>query len=220
MPKITVNKDVKDLNQQQADKNRALFSECGVFVINIIGSPGAGKTTLLENILPRLSKKFRVCVIEGDLATDNDAERIRKANIQAIQINTNGGCHLDAFMINKQLNAIDLANLDLLIIENVGNLVCPTCFDLGEDMRIVVMSIAEGDDKPQKYPIAVLNTDVIAITKTDLMPYIDADIAKMREAIHSIKPQVKVFETKKTSAGYKAHGLISYIEERVNAKTI
>lgn len=217
MPRINVNKDVKDLNRQQAAKNRETFLENSVFTINIIGSPGAGKTTLLENILPVLAKKYRICVIEGDLETDNDAERIRKANIQAVQINTNGGCHLDAFMISKELKALDLANIDLLIIENVGNLVCPTGFDLGEDMRIVVMSIAEGDDKPKKYPVAVVNTDAIVLTKTDLLPYIDADIEKMRKTILEIKPEIKLFETKKASSIYEANELISHIVESINA---
>ncbi|NLB61791.1 MAG: hydrogenase nickel incorporation protein HypB [Clostridiales bacterium] len=219
MPRINVNKDVKDLNRQQAEKNREIFLENAVFTINIIGSPGAGKTTLLENILPILAKKYRICVIEGDLETDNDAERIRKANIQAVQINTNGGCHLDAFMIAKELKALDLANKDLLIIENVGNLVCPTGFDLGEDMRIVVMSIAEGDDKPKKYPVAVVNTDAIVLTKTDLLPYIDADIEKMRKTIFEIKPEIKLFETKKASSIYEANELIAHIEKSINTKS-
>jgi hydrogenase nickel incorporation protein HypB len=190
-----------------------------VYAINIIGSPGSGKTTLLENILPGLGKSVRTAVIEGDLATQNDALRIQKTGVTALQINTDGGCHLDARMIENQLLKLKLDSLDLVIIENVGNLVCPAEYDLGEDMRMVVLSVAEGEDKPAKYPVAFLKADAAVITKTDLLPYIDADTKVMTKYISDINPKTTVLETGKVNGVYSADNVIRYILAQVKLKS-
>lgn len=218
MQKIDIRQDLKALNNQKAEENRERFNSQGIYVINMMGSPGAGKTTLLESILPKLNSVMRTAVIEGDLATQNDAFRIQKTGTTALQINTNGGCHLDAKMIENQIQKLDLGTLQLLIIENVGNLVCPATYDLGEDMRMVVLSLAEGEDKPVKYPIAFLNANTAVITKTDLSPYIDAKTDVMKKYIADINPKVLVFETGKKDGVYSADRLVEYIIEQVKKK--
>ena len=218
MTRLDIKQDLSSLSNRKAAENRNKFNTNGVYVINMMGSPGAGKTTLLENILPKLSAHVRTAVIEGDLATRNDALRIEKTGVTALQINTNGGCHLDAKMIEKQLLKLELDSLDLIIIENVGNLVCPASFDLGEDMRMVVLSVAEGEDKPVKYPTAFLNANTAVITKTDLLPYIDADVHVMKKYIVEINPKVIVFETTKKDGVYAADQVVEYIIEQVKQK--
>ncbi|NLW57021.1 MAG: hydrogenase nickel incorporation protein HypB [Firmicutes bacterium] len=218
MTRLQINQDLKALNNQIAVENREKFAAHNVYVINIMGSPGAGKTTFLENILPKLSLELRVAVIEGDLATQNDALRIEKTGVQALQINTAGGCHLDAKMIKNQLSKLDLDVLDLLIIENVGNLVCPAAWDLGEDQRMVILSVAEGEDKPAKYPIAFLKADTAVITKTDLLPFIDTDVNVMKKYIAEINPKVQVFTTALKDGEYEADQVVQYIREAVRRK--
>lgn len=218
MTRLDIKQDLSSLSNRKAAENRNKFNTHGVYVINMMGSPGAGKTTLLENILPKLSAHVRTAVIEGDLATQNDALRIEKTGVTALQINTDGGCHLDAKMIEKQLLKLELDSLDLIIIENVGNLVCPASFDLGEDMRMVVLSVAEGEDKPVKYPTAFLNANTAVITKTDLLPYIDADVHVMKKYIAEINPKVIVFETTKKDGVYAADQVVEYIIEQVKQK--
>jgi len=215
MTKVEINQDLRALNRQVAAENRKRFNACGVYVINIMGSPGSGKTTLLENILPKLGGKLRTAVIEGDLATQNDALRIEKLGVKALQINTNGGCHLDAKMIAGQLQKLDLAGLDLLIIENVGNLVCPSSFDLGENLRMVVLSVAEGEDKPAKYPIAFLNANTAVLTKTDLLPYLDTDIDVMKRYINDVNPKVTVLETAKKDGEYQVDQVVGHILSQI-----
>jgi len=218
MAKIDINQDLNSLNNRKAAENRNKFKSHGIYVINMMGSPGAGKTTLLENILPRLNDHLRTAVIEGDLATQNDALRIEKTGVKALQINTDGGCHLDSEMIENQLRRLDLDSLDLIIIENVGNLVCPASFDLGEDMRMVVLSVAEGEDKPAKYPTAFLNADTAVITKTDLLPYVNVDVDVMKKHIAGINPKVIVFETAKKDGVYVADQLVEYIIDQARRK--
>jgi len=218
MSEMEIKKKLNSLNDRKAAENRNKFKSHGIYVINMMGSPGSGKTTLLENILPELSGHLRTAVIEGDLATQNDALRIEKTGVKALQINTNGGCHLDSVMIEKQLRKLDLDSLDLIIIENVGNLVCPASFDLGEDMRMVVLSVAEGEDKPVKYPTAFLNADTAVITKTDLLPYINVDVDAMKKHIAVINPKVIVFETNKKDGVYMADQLVEYIVEQAGRK--
>lgn len=218
MAKIEIKKDLSSLNNQKAAQNREKFKSHGIYVINMMGSPGAGKTTLLENILPKLRARLRTAVIEGDLATQNDALRIEKTGVTALQINTDGACHLDSEMIEKQLSKLDLDSLDLIIIENVGNLVCPAEFDLGEDMLMVVLSAAEGEDKPVKYPTAFLNTDTVVITKTDLVPYVNVDLNVMKKYIAGINPKARVFETTKKDGVYMADELVEYIIEQAGRK--
>ncbi|HOJ48940.1 MAG TPA: hydrogenase nickel incorporation protein HypB [Bacillota bacterium] len=218
MAEIKVQKDVKSLNKEIAEKNRAEFKKHNIFVMNIMGSPGSGKTTLLENILPVLAKSYRTAVIEGDLATQNDAERIRKTGVEAFQINTNGGCHLNAKQIEAEYAKIDPDHTDLIIIENVGNLVCPIEWDLGEDLRVVLLSAPEGEDKPLKYPPAMLKTDAVVITKADIASFADVNIEQMKKNILSVNPKAVVLEAGKVNGVYSAESVIDYIKEKIKAK--
>jgi hydrogenase nickel incorporation protein HypB len=215
MAKLEVEQDLKSLNNEIAARNRSGFKEHDIFVLNIMGSPGSGKTTLLENILPVLAKSYRIAVIEGDLATENDAERIKKIGVTALQINTDGGCHLDARMIENELKKLDLAAIELLIIENVGNLVCPISFDLGEDLRLVVLSTPEGEDKPLKYPLAMLHTDAVVLTKTDISQYVDVNMKVMEQHIREVNPKVCVLKVGKVNGSYHADSVIDYIKEKI-----
>jgi hydrogenase nickel incorporation protein HypB len=160
-------------NDAQAELNRAKFDTNGVLAINLMSSPGSGKTALLEATIRKLKEKIRIAVIEGDLETENDAERIRAQGVPAHQITTGTACHLDAHLIQNALDHLDLAKIDLLFIENVGNLVCPASFDLGHHRNITLLSVAEGDDKPAKYPVMFRAADLMLITKTDLLPFLD-----------------------------------------------
>lgn len=189
---LKIETEILTKNNEQAEHNRKLFKQNNLWVLNVVGSPGAGKTSLLETLIKAMSE-LKIAVIEGDLATANDAERIRALGTPVIQINTQGGCHLDAKMIASVLPVFDLEALDILIIENVGNLVCPCDFDLGENCRMLVLSTPEGADKPQKYPNAVLTSDAVIINKTDLLPYLKIDIEKMLNDINSIKKDIPVF---------------------------
>ena len=192
---VRVLENIFDENDKTADVLRAEFREKNVFVINLMGSPGSGKTSLLEKTLGALSKKFSVAVIEGDLFTARDAERIDRLGVPVIQINTAGGCHLDAPMIKKAIESLNLDALDVLIIENVGNLVCPASFDLGETIRVVVLSITEGDDKPLKYPIIFKDAAIVLLNKIDLLELTNFDVDSARRDLQSINPAVEIVET-------------------------
>ncbi|GAW91117.1 hydrogenase nickel incorporation protein HypB [Calderihabitans maritimus] len=191
---IKVMKGVYDSNEKIAAHNRRNFAEHRTLAVNILGSPGSGKTTLLEASIGMLKEKIRPAVIEGDLSTDRDASRIAAHGVPVIQINTNGGCHLDAQMIAKVLPDFDLSQVDLMIIENVGNLVCPAAFDLGEDFKVVVLSIAEGADKPAKYPRTFLEASAVVINKIDLLPFSDVNLEELKRDIRNINPDIKIFE--------------------------
>jgi hydrogenase nickel incorporation protein HypB len=191
--KIELKSNIMDKNNAYAEKNRHLLAEKKILTLNIMGSPGGGKTTFLERLLGKLAGKIKVAVIEGDLATARDAERIDATGAAVVQINTGGGCHLDAKMISQVLPGFDLDDTDLLIIENVGNLVCPAGFDLGEDIRIVLMSVTEGNDKPAKYPASFLAADWVIINKTDLLPFTDFDLELAKRDIQEIKPDIRIF---------------------------
>jgi hydrogenase nickel incorporation protein HypB len=167
-----------------------------------MSSPGAGKTTLLENTIAHLKEKMRVGVIEGDIQTSVDAERIIQSGAVAVQINTDGACHLDANMIKTALPAINIEATDLLFIENVGNLVCPAEFDLGEDYKVMILSVTEGDDKPEKYPLMFHEASVLLINKIDLIPYVDFDVNRVRQSVLTVNPHIKIFEVScKTKEG-------------------
>ena len=216
---LEVNANIKDINDSYAAENRDIFTNKHILVLNIIGSPGAGKTTLLERLITLLESRLRVAVIEGDLATDKDAARIAALGAEVIQINTDGACHLDAKVIAKVLSAFDLDQLDLIIIENVGNLVCPASFDLGEDLRLVVMSTAEGSDKPAKYPGTFLSADWLVLTKIDLLDYLDFDLNAALTDAKRIQPALKIFQTycnKQGSGGVEqiADELITLVHEK------
>ena len=193
-------KNILGANDEIAAQNRKIFSERGVVVMNLIGSPGSGKTTLLEQTLTRLADKIKIAVIEGDLFTAKDAERIERAGVDVIQINTAGGCHLDAAMIQKACTSLDLNAIDLLIVENVGNLVCPAEFDIGENFKAVVLSITEGDDKPLKYPLIFKESAVAVLNKIDLIPFTNFNLEQARADLSTINPQIKIIETSCTKS--------------------
>ncbi len=192
--KIAIEEDILGKNNRLASFNRALFKEKGIFVLNLVSSPGSGKTTILELTLRDLSGKLRFAVIEGDQQTDNDARRIAATGVPVRQINTGSGCHLDAHMIMHGTDGFDLDNLDVLMIENVGNLVCPAAFDLGEHHKVAVLSVTEGEDKPLKYPQMFHNSTVMLINKTDLLPHLDFDVEKCKEYARRINPGILIFE--------------------------
>lgn len=191
---IKVLKNVMIKNNIKAVDNRNQFLKHKVFSLNLVSSPGAGKTTLLEKTLELLQGKYKFAVIEGDLYTSRDAERLTKFNIPLVQINTEGGCHLDARMIGGALKEIDLNKMDMVFVENVGNLVCPASFDLGEEARVLVYSITEGDDKPKKYETMFKTADVVLINKVDLADACNIDIVKVEEEIKGINSKCIVFK--------------------------
>ncbi|PKM10714.1 MAG: hydrogenase accessory protein HypB [Gammaproteobacteria bacterium HGW-Gammaproteobacteria-3] len=170
---VTVLKNLSSKNDRQAEHNRAHFDRHGVLVVNLMSSPGSGKTALLEATIKRLAGSLKIAVIEGDLETENDARRIQALGVTAFQITTGTACHLDAHLVHNALHQMDLTNLDVLFIENVGNLVCPASFDLGHHRNVILLSVTEGDDKPAKYPVMFRAADLMLISKTDLLPYLD-----------------------------------------------
>ncbi|MFG6497249.1 hydrogenase nickel incorporation protein HypB [Fictibacillus sp. UD] len=201
--KIEVKKDVLTDQNKAAKFNRETFHQHQTFVVNLMSSPGAGKTTLLENTVKALSREFRIGVIEGDLATDRDAERMRALGIQTVQINTVGGCHLDARMIAKVLPDFELNQIDILFIENIGNLVCPSGYDLGQDYKVVILSVPEGNDKIPKYPVMFRRTDMTVINKIDLLPFVSFDLEEAKKDLAAINPQsVFVALSAKTNEGF------------------
>lgn len=191
---IAIEEDILGKNNRLAAFNRALFKDKGIFVLNLVSSPGSGKTTLLERTLRDLSGSLRCAVIEGDQQTDNDARRIAATGVPVRQINTGAGCHLDARMVMNGTEEFDLDNLDLLLIENVGNLVCPAAFDLGEHHKVAVLSVTEGEDKPLKYPQMFHNSTVMLLNKTDLLPYLDFDVEKCKQYARRVSPDILIFE--------------------------
>lgn len=186
--KVMLNTDVLANNNKAADFNRELFESTKTLVINLMSSPGAGKTTLLEETVQALAEKYRIAVIEGDLATERDADRIRAMGAKAVQINTNGGCHLDARMIAGVIGEFDLDDFDLLFIENVGNLVCPSGYDLGQHHKVAVLSVPEGNDKITKYPQMFMRTELLLLNKLDLLPYVDFSVEEARKDLSEINP--------------------------------
>lgn len=202
MSVITVERKVLQKNDEVAALNRELFKKHGLLTLNLLSSPGSGKTTLLERTLEKLQGKLRVGVVEGDVQTDRDAQRIAEYGGPVVQIVTNGACHLEAPLIRDAVTNLPLSEIELLIIENVGNLVCPASYDLGEDMKVVLVSTTEGDDKPLKYPKMFRVADVCVITKIDLLPYVEFDVAALRNNARQINPNLTFFETSaKTGEG-------------------
>ncbi len=186
--KVVVKQDIMKANDTIALENRRRFDEHGVFCLNLLGSPGSGKTTCLEHLAGLLEGKLRMGVIEGDLATSRDAERIEALALPTVQINTGGGCHLEAPMVTQAMDALELTNLDLVVIENVGNLVCTASHQLGEHRRLVVLSATEGDDKIVKYPPMFQKTDAVAVNKVDLLPYTDFDLERGKADLARLNP--------------------------------
>jgi hydrogenase nickel incorporation protein HypB len=194
MPKVTIAQNILAVNENIAQEIHQSLSAHGIRALNVMSSPGAGKTTLLERSIERLRGQLGIGVIEGDVETSADAERIEAAGAETVQINTRGACHLEAHMIRDALAQIELADIDLLVVENIGNLVCPAAWDLGEDLRIVVVSTTEGDDKPAKYPQMFAISQVMVVNKLDLLPYVDYDLQKVRRQALAINPSLRIFE--------------------------
>lgn len=216
MRKITVFKPVLVSNNERAKANRKFFDRSGSLVINIIASPGAGKTSIIEGIGRRLKKDYRILVIEGDIKGSLDSSRIERLGIDTIQINTETQCHLDAFMTAQVLDRIK-KHYDLILVENVGNLVCPAEFEIGEDFKMAILSTPEGDDKPLKYPLVFHLARVVVINKCDLLKHVDFSLAKARKGIRQCNPRGLVFEVSaKTGAGFAF--LTRFLIGRLQAK--
>jgi hydrogenase nickel incorporation protein HypB len=199
MSQIQVEKKVLNENQIVAAKLRDIFQRHGIFCFNIISSPGSGKTSLLERTLELLPVQSRVAVLVGDLQTENDAKRLERFGFPVRQIITGGTCHLDARMIEKHLAEWDLEKLDTLIIENVGNLVCPTSYDLGELFKVVMLSVTEGEDKPLKYPSIFFKSELMILNKIDLLPYVPFDAAKAKENARKVHPGMEILDVSCTT---------------------
>lgn len=197
--KVKVVTRILEANDRIAEENRKRFKDAGIYVVNLMGAPGAGKTTLLERTIRALKPRVKIGVIEGDIVGTDDAERIGALDVPVVQINTGGACHLDANMISEVLDELSLKDLDLLIIENVGNLVCPAEFNVGEDVKMMVLSIAEGHDKPLKYPLMFRESSALVLNKIDLLPYMNTDIHKVRNDSLALNPQLKIFEVSCTT---------------------
>lgn len=191
--KIQVVENIMAANDMIARENRRIFDQHGLFVLNLMSSPGAGKTTLLERTISALKDKIAIAVIEGDIRGYVDAERIERHGVPVIQINTGGECHLDANMIRNGLDALDLAGSELLIIENVGNLVCPAEFKVGEDLKAMILSVPEGDDKPIKYPLMFIESQVLIINKIDLLGMVDFDLEKVEQSARALNQNIQIF---------------------------
>ena len=190
---IDLKQPILQKNDAIASELRERFAENHVFVLDLLASPGSGKTSTILATIDALRDEFNIAVIEGDIASSVDAEKIKAQGIAAVQINTGGACHLESAMIKRAVDVLDLERLDLIIVENVGNLVCPTDFDLGENAKVMILSVPEGDDKPLKYPLMFSICDVVIINKIDVLPYFDFDVEKCKEYIKRRNPNAKVF---------------------------
>ena len=196
---VELEKDILHQNQLGAERNRGFFEALNIFAMNLVSSPGSGKTSLLEKTIADLKNEVEFSVIEGDQQTTNDAERIHALNVPVLQINTGKGCHLDSEMIAKSLKELKPKQNSILMIENVGNLVCPAMFDLGENQRVVIISTTEGEDKPLKYPDMFFTSNICIINKIDLLPYLKFDVEKLKENAKKVNPHIQFFEVSATS---------------------
>ncbi|MHC5079002.1 MAG: hydrogenase nickel incorporation protein HypB [Planctomycetota bacterium] len=219
MVEIRIAKKLLGANDETAAKVRRDFAERGIFAVNVLGSPGAGKTSLLEALAGRAGDGPRIAVIEGDLETARDAERMERAGVKAVQITTGRACHLHAGMVQDALQALGPDAVDLLFIENVGNLVCPADYDLGEDLRLLVVSVTEGDDKAAKYPPMFLKADILAVNKIDLLPHVDFDVDRFVAEARKIRPAVEVFRLS-CRTGEGVAELVEAISTRAKEKRV
>lgn len=212
---IQLEKDILHKNQLTAERNRGFFEALNIFSINLVSSPGSGKTSLLERTITDLKSKITFSVIEGDQQTTNDADRIHKLNVPVIQINTGKGYHLDSEMISRAVKELKPKQDSIMMIENVGNLVCPAMFDLGESKRIVIISVTEGEDKPLKYPDMFYGSQICIINKIDLLPYLKFDLEKLKEYARKVNPQLEFFEVSATS-GEGLEAWYTYLTQSIN----
>jgi hydrogenase nickel incorporation protein HypB len=214
---VDVRARVLAANEEAASKLRKSFSDSGALVLNLISSPGSGKTTLLEATVRAIGGRLRLAGIEGDIATERDADRLRALGIPAVQILTGGACHLDARQVRKVMDEERFPGFDILFIENVGNLICPTSYDLGEDFKVALLSVAEGDDKPFKYPAIFARAEVTVVTKTDLLPHVSFDLAAVREQLATLNPTGTVVLTS-ARTGEGISEWCTLLEQRLAAK--
>lgn len=214
---LNVGKDILSANDLLADNLRKRFDASKVFVVNLMSSPGAGKTSLIVRLIESLSGSMNIGVIEGDIASDVDAQKVQKLNVDVVQINTDGACHLDANMILNAAESLGLNGKELVIIENVGNLVCPAEFQLGENIKLMILSIPEGHDKPLKYPLMFTESNALVLNKIDLLPYTDFDMDELTRTVTAMNPAIKIFPVSaKTGEGFDA--LVGWLEEKVRAR--
>ena len=197
--KVSLNQKILSRNEECAKKNKTFFKDNNVLCLNVISSPGSGKTTTISRTIKDLGDQIRIGVIEGDIKTDTDAQKIRDAGGEAVQIETHGACHLSAEQVHNAIMALGAEKMDVVIIENVGNLVCPSAFDLGEAQRVILLSVPEGDDKPIKYPGTFAEADVVLINKIDLMDYIDFNLERVLGDIRVVNPDVEIFQISATT---------------------
>ena len=216
MHQVVTNTDILEANEQMADHNREHFKEYGVYVVNLMSAPGAGKTSVLEETLRRLKNDYSLGVIEGDLMTTIDADRISALGIPAYQITTGAVCHLDARMIHNTLHSFNVEGFDLLFIENVGNLVCPAEFYLGEDLRVMVYSVVEGADKPKKYPIMFHESEAVLLNKIDLVPYAGVSLDELRRNVLEVSPETVIFPIS-CRTGEGIDEWIAWLERRITS---
>jgi len=215
--KVPVIKRILDAQERIADELKQLFDEKGILVINLMSSPGAGKTSILEKTIEALKDKLRLAVIEGDVQTSLDAERIARYGILTVQINTYGACHIDGNMVKEALPDLNLDEIDILFVENVGNLVCPAEFKVGEDYKVMILSVPEGDDKPAKYPLMFRESSVLLINKIDLLPFLECDLEKINKEALKVNPHLKNFPVSaKTGEGLE--GWYDWLIEAFKAK--
>lgn len=211
---LSVNEQILSANDKLAEGLKTKFHEARVFVMNLMSSPGAGKTSLILRIIESLAHKYKIGVIEGDIASDVDARKIEQTRVDVVQINTQGACHLDANMIQSAVENLGLDGKGLLIIENVGNLVCPAEFNLGENVKVMILSVPEGHDKPLKYPLMFTESNALILNKMDLLPYTDFDMEALRQTVLAMNPAIKIFPVSaKTGEGIS--DFASWLEERL-----
>jgi hydrogenase nickel incorporation protein HypB len=214
---LKVDEDILNANDKLSDTLRNRFDEAGIFVMNLMSSPGAGKTSVILRIIESLSGKFKIGVIEGDIASDVDAQKVAKTDVDVVQINTRGACHLDANMILSAAESLGLNGKQLLIIENVGNLVCPAEFRLGENIKVMILSIPEGHDKPLKYPLMFTESGALLLNKVDLLPHTDFDMAEVQKTVRAMNPDIQIFPVSaKTGEGISEFA--GWLEQRIRAK--
>lgn len=215
--KIDISKPILDRNERFAAENRQIFDDHGVFVLDLLASPGAGKTSTILATIEALRDRYRIAVIEGDIASDVDAQKIKAHGVPAVQINTRGACHLESDMIRRAVDALEIEDIDLLIVENVGNLVCPTDFDLGEHAKVMILSVPEGHDKPYKYPNIFARAEAVILNKYDTMGVFDFDEDEFREVVRRLNPTVPVFPMAATK-GQGVDAWIDWLTDRVEAQ--
>lgn len=219
MSTIDLNKPILDLNERIAAQNRSVFDEKGIFVLDLMASPGAGKTSTILATIAALRDRYRIAVIEGDIASRVDADKIKAHGIPAVQINTGGACHLESDMVRRAIEVLPLDELDLIILENVGNLVCPTDFYLGENAKVMILSVPEGHDKPYKYPGIFQVSEAVILNKVDTLPVFDFNMDEFEEVVHGLNPKAPIFKVAATK-GEGVDAWAEWLTERIESAKV